>query len=140
MSPKTTPVRTARHLEMADWNLEEGVHQIVLLKGDSSWNPASTNRRILGPGLLHYRVWAHGGIDIVKHNLPRPGAPLRYRGPEIPLRAGGMLVPEGSEVNLVSWYAGRDPDGDRLVEVEWPNLPRVTFYLRLEDIEVILDE
>lgn len=135
-----TAAHQHRHLEVEDWNLEEGVHQIVLLKGETSWNPASTKRRIHGPALLVYRNWADGGIDVVEHDLPRPGVRLRYLGPEIPLRAGGMPVPEASEVVLITWYAGRDPNGDRLVEVEWPDLPRVTFYLRLEDIEVILEE
>lgn len=119
-----------------EWNREPGQHQMILLKGDTTTNISRAGRSIHGPALITYTTHADKGIDATEQPLPKYGALLEYTGPEIkPSHAAGLMrVPANAEVRLISWYAGHDQRGARLAEVEWPDMPRVTFYLKHQDL------
>lgn len=41
---------------------------LLLARGDTAWNPASTKGPLYGPSLLEYRLH-HSGIDIMEHDV-----------------------------------------------------------------------
>lgn len=115
----------------------EGRHAFLLHEGESTLNPASTKHRIHGPALVTYRVHADDSISFTIHDRPGPGARLRYTGPTLEPRPGGIGIPHGARGRLIRWDAGADPDGRALALFEWAMFPGSEIYLNRDELEPI---
>lgn len=132
------PARKPHHPGMEYWKDEPGEHQMILLAGDTAWNPVNIDRRIPGPALVVYRNGHDESIRVVSYDLPMEGkARATYIGQTMPdVRPPYFGLHYGATGWIMRWDAGYSRDGEPMAMFEWKEMPGLGMRVRYSELEV----